>query len=277
MDSMEPAVNEAMRCALGGRVQDLQLLFEGAAGNNQEQARPLILAQDMLGRDALFFACIAGHSEMVKELVKYGANVNQQTPRGYLPLHCSAAWGQLEVLKTLVDLGGDMMAVNFLGEKATDVALRYNKTECADFLVWAEAKQSLKASIIHTQQTITDPDKIPGKLTKDQKLQINNACKAKNEWLEHAKNPTTKDFMEQRQQLEATIQALFTKLNTPSFPIFAGIFFFMQTEGRQKGLALKRSRQRENQQTLIQAPISILHYEDWSPFPSCLELYTKRN
>ncbi|CAH2311847.1 ankyrin repeat domain-containing 45 isoform X1 [Pelobates cultripes] len=186
-----------------------------AAGTQNEQASQWLLEQDMLGRNALFFACIAGHDEIVKELVKNGANVKQKTARGYSPLHCSAAWGQLEVLKALVDLGSDIMAVNFLGEKACDIASRYNKTECSDFLTWAEAKLSLKAYILLIQQTMADPEKIPGKLRKDQKLQINSACKTKSEWLEYTKNPSTQDFMEQKQQLEATVQGIFAKLNTP--------------------------------------------------------------
>lgn len=52
-------------------------------------------------------------------------------------MHCAAAWGHLEVLKTLVELGGDILLLNFRGEKACDIAARYNKTDCADFLQWA--------------------------------------------------------------------------------------------------------------------------------------------
>ncbi|KAM8930568.1 ankyrin repeat domain-containing protein 45 [Pelodytes ibericus] len=215
MEDPVPPVNPVLRCALEGNMQALQLLFENTADAPDEQASQLLLEEDLLGRNPLFLACIVGHGEMVKELVKYGANVNQQTTRGYLPLHCAAAWGQLEVLKKLVELGTDILAVNFQGEKACDIAARYNMTECADFLQWAEAKESLKICIMHTQQCTVDSEKVQGKLLKEQKMQINTACKSKNEWLKHTTNPTTQDFLEQKQQLETTLQAILTKVNTP--------------------------------------------------------------
>ncbi len=59
---------------------------------------------------------------------------------GYSALHFSAMWGQLDTLKTLVELNADFQAVNFRGEKAVDVARRYNKLDCAEYLAWAGEK-----------------------------------------------------------------------------------------------------------------------------------------
>ncbi|XP_053325457.1 ankyrin repeat domain-containing protein 45 isoform X2 [Spea bombifrons] len=215
MEILSPASSASpfLRCVLEGDIQALQLLFEN---EQHEQAQQLLSEQDLLGRNPLFLACILGRTDVVKELVKRGADVNQQTARGYLPLHCAAAWGQLEVLKTLVELGTDITAVNFQGEKACQVASRYNKTECIDFLNWDEAKHALKTYISFIQQTMADPERVHVKLLKDEKVQVNKACKAKTEWLEHTKNPTTQDFIEQKSQLEAAVQVVLTKLNTPS-------------------------------------------------------------
>ncbi|XP_075038545.1 ankyrin repeat domain-containing protein 45 [Mixophyes fleayi] len=217
MDSLNNLIhaNPVLLCTLEGNVEGLQSIFEDPANVQHERGSKLLSEVDLLGRNPLFLACILGHTEVVKELAKYGANINQQTDRGYSPFHCAAAWGHLEVLKTLVELGGDILLLNFRDEKAYDIAIRYNKTEGADFLKWAEARLALKSYISFIQHTISDPEKVQGKLHKEDKHLATNACKGKNEWLETAKNPTTQDFVDQKLQLEGSMQPIFTKLNTP--------------------------------------------------------------
>ncbi|XP_069823724.1 ankyrin repeat domain-containing protein 45 isoform X1 [Dendropsophus ebraccatus] len=207
--------NPVLQFTLEGNLDGLQSIFEDPADGRYENRAQFLVEEDVLGRRPLSLACILGRTEVVMALVKYGADVNQQTARGYSPLHCAAAWGQVDVLKALVESGGDILLQNFRGEKACDIATRYNKTECAEFLKWAEAKLALKSYISLIQQIIADPEKAHGKMHKDDKNQAINACKSKNEWLQNAKNPTTQDFMEQKQQLENVMQPIFTKLNTP--------------------------------------------------------------
>ncbi len=105
-------------------------------------------------------------------------------------------WGQLDTLKTLVELNVDFQAVNFRGEKAVDVARRYDKLDCTEYLAWAgekvkhfstesnlvmikadddfflltEAKQSLQALIQDVRDIIADPEKVQGKLNKEDKV-----------------------------------------------------------------------------------------------------------
>ncbi|XP_075689394.1 ankyrin repeat domain-containing protein 45 [Rhinoderma darwinii] len=217
MDILNPQTNDnpLLQCALEGNVQGLQSILEDPADENHQQCNKLLVEEDLLGRNPLFLACILGRSEIVKELAKYGANINQQTARGYSPLHCAAAWGQVAVLKTLVELGGDILLLNFRGEKACEIATRYNKADCEDFLKWADARLALKSYISFIQQTISDPEKVHGKLQKEDKNQATAACKAKSEWLQNAKNPTTEDFVDQKLQLENAVQLIFTKINTP--------------------------------------------------------------
>ncbi|KAM3914546.1 ankyrin repeat domain-containing protein 45 [Leptodactylus fuscus] len=210
-----PSVNPVLQCTLEGNLQDLQSIFEDPANDHHEQRSRLLVEKDLLGRNPLFLACILGRTEFAKELAKYGANINQQTSRGYSPLHCAAAWGQIDVLKALVELGSDILLLNFRGEKACEIATRYNKAECADFLNWAEARLHLKSYISFIQQTISDPEKVHGKLNKDDKHKAINACKSKTEWLQNVKSPTTQDFVDQKQELESAVQLIFTKLNTP--------------------------------------------------------------
>ncbi|OCT85210.1 ankyrin repeat domain-containing protein 45 [Xenopus laevis] len=210
--SSAPTDNAVLECVLKDDLQALKLLFEDPSEPEKRRATDLLFKKDLMGRNVLFPACILGRCEVVKELIKYGASVNSLTSRGYSPLHCAAAWGQLDILKTLVEMGADTKACNFCNEKAYEIAIRYNKTECTDFLAWAEAKLELKMYISFVQQSITDLEK--GKLNKQYKHQVMAACKSKNDWLEHTKNPTTHDFVEQKLQLEAVMQTIFNKLNT---------------------------------------------------------------
>lgn len=56
---------------------------------------------------------------------------------GYTLLHCAAAWGQLNTLKTLIELEVDIYATTFRDENAREIANRYKQTECVEFLDWA--------------------------------------------------------------------------------------------------------------------------------------------
>jgi hypothetical protein len=56
---------------------------------------------------------------------------------GYTALHRAAAWGKIEALKPLVEADADLQLKTDSGERAREVALRYNQTECVDYLDWA--------------------------------------------------------------------------------------------------------------------------------------------
>ena len=56
---------------------------------------------------------------------------------GYAALHHAAAWGKVDCLKMLVDNGADLQLKTKHGERAREIALRYNQTECVDYLDWA--------------------------------------------------------------------------------------------------------------------------------------------
>ncbi|KAG1934766.1 ankyrin repeat domain-containing protein [Pimephales promelas] len=123
-------------CALDGDVEGLKRLL----ATDSKLPENILWEKDEVGRNALFAACTLGRSDIVRELVQNGASVNEFTARGYSPLHCSALWGQLDTLKTLVELNADFQATNFRGEKAVDVAGRYDKLDCAEYLAWAGEK-----------------------------------------------------------------------------------------------------------------------------------------
>ncbi|XP_041098065.1 ankyrin repeat domain-containing protein 45-like [Polyodon spathula] len=214
---MEPEdTNPVLACALSGDTEGLQKWFENPEDPHHEQVSQMVQETDAVGRRVLFTACMLGRSDVVRELVKYGSDVNETTLRGYSPLHCAAIWGQLECLKTLVELGYNIQALNFLGERAREVACRYSKTDCVEFLDLAEAKQSLQMLISHIRDTIADPEKVQGKLNKEDKHTCLNTCLMKLDWIQEAKDPTIGEFLEQKKQLQDTLNPILSKLTVPA-------------------------------------------------------------
>ncbi|XP_047608481.1 ankyrin repeat domain-containing protein 45 [Phacochoerus africanus] len=208
-------INPLLQPALTGDVEGLQEIFEDPGNPHHEQAMQLLLEEDLVGRNLLYAACMAGQSDVIRALAKYGVNLNEKTTRGYTLLHCAAAWGRLETLKTLVELDVDIEALNFREEKARDVAARYSQTECVEFLDWADARLALKKYIAKVSATVTDPEKGPGKLFKEDKNTILSACRIKNEWLETHLEASINELFEQKQQLEDIVTPIFTKMATP--------------------------------------------------------------
>ncbi|KAK7159390.1 hypothetical protein R3I94_005652 [Phoxinus phoxinus] len=203
-------------CALDDDVEELKRILESNSATDSEQPENILWEKDEVGRNALFAACTLGRSGIVRELVQNGADVNEFTARGYSPLHCSAMWGQLDTLKTLVELNADFQATNFRGEKAVDVARRYDKLDCAEYLAWAEAKQSLLALIQEVRDSIADQEKIQGKLSKEDKNMCINICLSKSNWIHNTKNATIQDFIDQEKHLEDVLAPILLKLNTQS-------------------------------------------------------------
>ncbi|XP_006892744.1 PREDICTED: ankyrin repeat domain-containing protein 45 [Elephantulus edwardii] len=208
-------VNPLLEPALTGNVEGLQKIFEDPTNPHHEQAMQLLLEEDVVGRNLLYAACMAGQSDVIRALAKYGVNLNEKTTRGYTLLHSAAAWGRLETLKALVDLDVDIEALNFRDETARDVAARYDQTECVKFLDWAGAKLTLKKYIAKVSGAVTDTEKGRGKLFKEHKNTILNACRAKNEWLEAHLDASISELFEQKKHLEDIVTPIFTKISTP--------------------------------------------------------------
>uniref|UniRef100_G1PUE7 Ankyrin repeat domain 45 n=1 Tax=Myotis lucifugus TaxID=59463 RepID=G1PUE7_MYOLU len=210
-------LNPLLQPVLTGDVEGLQKIFEDPENPLYDQAIQLLLEKDIVGRNLLYAACMAGQSEVIRVLAKYGADLNDNTARGYTPLHCAAAWGRLETLKVLVvELDVDIEALNFRQELARDVAARYSQTECVEFLDWAAARLALKRYIAKVSATLTESEKGPGRLFKEDKNIILTACRIRSEWLEtQLEASSINEIFEQKQQLEDIVTPIFTKMATP--------------------------------------------------------------
>ena len=117
------------------------------------------------GHTPLELAAMLGKEEVAKVLVAKGAEVNATntsgqfhvhmqvtidyvnlhahmfaymsalfTLSGYTALHMCVAWGYLDCTKSLISLGADPQLRTRHGETVIELALRYKRTECANFL-----------------------------------------------------------------------------------------------------------------------------------------------
>lgn len=77
-------INPLLQPALTGHVEGLQKVFEDPENPHHDQAMQLLLEEDVIGRNLLYAACMAGQSDVIRALAKYGVNLNEKTARGIL-------------------------------------------------------------------------------------------------------------------------------------------------------------------------------------------------
>lgn len=73
------------------------------------------------GMAALHEAVLTGNLEVVKLLIKYGADVHQRDEDGWTPLHMACSDGYPEIARYLLSMGASTEAENENGEKPADL------------------------------------------------------------------------------------------------------------------------------------------------------------
>ncbi|XP_019958545.2 protein phosphatase 1 regulatory subunit 27 [Paralichthys olivaceus] len=73
------------------------------------------------GMAALHEAVLTGNMEVVKLLVKYGADIHQRDEDGWTPLHMACSDGYPEIARYLLSIGASTEAENENGEKPADL------------------------------------------------------------------------------------------------------------------------------------------------------------
>ena len=86
------------------------------------------------GYNALTAAVTAGHTEIVKYLLRLGLDANYRYGPGYTPLLAAAANGHLEIVKLLLAHGADAAATSNDGKSALAIAIERNHPHVAEFL-----------------------------------------------------------------------------------------------------------------------------------------------
>ncbi|TDH06320.1 hypothetical protein EPR50_G00130890 [Perca flavescens] len=204
---------EIFKCVLSGDLEGIKEHLEREGVTEESQDIDVCGMKDEVGRNALLTGCVLGRSAISRELVRHGAQVDEQTVRGYSSLHLAACWGHLETVRTLLELGADTQAKTFRGDRPVDLARKYSRTDCADCLVLAEAKQDLVSYVAFVKDLISDPEK---NLTKEEKNVSTRICSAKSDWIQSDKNATVSDFIAHRKDIEDTLQPILSKLSTHS-------------------------------------------------------------
>ncbi|XP_076358164.1 protein phosphatase 1 regulatory subunit 16A-like [Tachypleus tridentatus] len=116
------------------------ILLEASSRNDIEEVRRLLKSgvdPDSTNEDgltALHQCCIDNNEEMIELLFEFGANVNAKDHELWTPLHAAAACGNLNILKHVIEKGGDLLAVNSDGNMPYDICenkktLRYIEFE----------------------------------------------------------------------------------------------------------------------------------------------------
>ncbi|XP_050394644.1 ankyrin repeat domain-containing protein 45 [Patella vulgata] len=210
-----PNTNIVTHCVLKNDVARLVKCFEDEEDEFKEGVETLLNVRNEEGKSPLDLAAMLGRIDITRELLQRGADVANNSNKGFSPIHYAAAWGRIGVLKTLVEFQVNLQQKNSHGERARETALRYNQTECMDYLDWAEAKVNLILSIKHIQEWVTDPERIQGRLNKEEKNLSVNACKEKTEWVESTVDATTQDFIQQKANIEELVGPIMQKLSEP--------------------------------------------------------------
>jgi len=123
-----------------GSLEALECLLENGAEVNIAK---------MNGSTPLLTACLKGHADCARTLVKYGAAVDRErTDTGATPLWVSSEMGHAACVRLLVEAGADVgKGTKENGATALLVACQNGHAECAKVLIEA-ARQSVEATFI---------------------------------------------------------------------------------------------------------------------------------
>ncbi|XP_060939662.1 ankyrin repeat domain-containing protein 45-like [Limanda limanda] len=215
---MSSVAEEIFKCVLSGDLASIEQYLQAERVVGESQETDVFSKKDELGRNALITAAMLGKSDIVRVLVRGGAQVNEQTASGYSALHLAACWGHVETVRTLLELEADRQATTYRGERPVDVARRYSKTDCVDCLDLAEAKQDLMSYLAFVKKIISDSGR---SLTKEEKNLCTRACSAGSDWIQSVQQPALSDFIAQRKDIEDTLQPVLSKLSGSFFRIRA--------------------------------------------------------
>jgi len=112
----ESLINQLWTATAAGDLDEcFALVKKGAWVNHQRVGASL-------QTNALQLAAIHGHDELIELLVHLGADVNLRNNQGMTALHMAAQLGLLKVVKTLIALGADPLAVDWMRETPSDKA-----------------------------------------------------------------------------------------------------------------------------------------------------------
>lgn len=127
------------------------VLLEAAARNDIEEVKKLLnngVSPDACNEDgltALHQCCIDNNEEMLLLLLNYNADVNAEDSEKWTPLHAAATCGHLNLVKLLVKHGANLLAVNADGNMPYDIC---EDDEVLDYIELEMAKKGITQNLI---------------------------------------------------------------------------------------------------------------------------------
>jgi len=85
--------------------------------------------------EKLFDASIEGQLDIVKLLIKAGADINAKNEYGDTPLIVASRYNQMDIVKLLIKAGADINIKNKGGNTALMIAFRYGYEDIVDLLL----------------------------------------------------------------------------------------------------------------------------------------------
>jgi ankyrin repeat protein len=147
-------------CICGGELKAAPpsvALHEAAMQGNLEAIRQHIEAgsdlderDPMGGASPLAIATVFGQIEVLKALIKAGADVNARNNEGSTPLIIATVFDQIEVSRALIEAGADVNARNNEGSTPLHTAALLCRTEIVEVLLNNGANKNLKNNAGHT-------------------------------------------------------------------------------------------------------------------------------
>uniref|UniRef100_A0A672JHV5 Ankyrin 3a n=1 Tax=Salarias fasciatus TaxID=181472 RepID=A0A672JHV5_SALFA len=101
------------------------------------------------GNTALHIASLAGQTEVVKELVTNGANVNAQSQNGFTPLYMAAQENHLEVVRFLLENSASQSMATEDGFTPLAVALQQGHDQVVSLLLENDTKGKVRLPALH--------------------------------------------------------------------------------------------------------------------------------
>ncbi|XP_062555858.1 ankyrin repeat and KH domain-containing protein mask-like isoform X3 [Armigeres subalbatus] len=140
-----------------GHKNDLTPLMETASAGHVDIIKLLLKhgadvnAQSSTGSTPLMFACAGGHEEVVRVLLDNGANVEDHNENGHTPLMEAASAGHVGVAKILLERGAGINThSNEFKESALTLACYKGHLDMVRYLLEAGADQEHKTDEMHT-------------------------------------------------------------------------------------------------------------------------------
>uniref|UniRef100_A0AAQ5ZMQ4 Ankyrin 3a n=1 Tax=Amphiprion ocellaris TaxID=80972 RepID=A0AAQ5ZMQ4_AMPOC len=101
------------------------------------------------GNTALHISSLAGQTEVVKELVNNGANVNAQSQNGFTPLYMAAQENHLEVVRFLLENSASQSMATEDGFTPLAVALQQGHDQVVSLLLENDTKGKVRLPALH--------------------------------------------------------------------------------------------------------------------------------